>query len=313
MHRSIEIPIPTPSIQQVESLRIIPSKKLIESPVSQYTKIVSELSFLWNPEVENTNENVSSSNEKKNENEIEKENEIENKSESESEFSFFWISEETNENSSPLTRNSRPLNQSLKSAEVMEDSRPLKSMIKSSEVVVARPLKFPVVEESNEEALNENASQASIQNASTVPRSSPICETFLTILTTLLYIVPILISKTTSSPPHLNETRRFSTHKSKVPLQTKQQFSGTCVIKSRQLRPKKRWSPVHKTKATSLSLKPQFSGSCVIKSRQLQLKDCFLGTGWKKKRGKRVSHQYTMEASSYKPLRFVNDSFHSWK
>ncbi len=143
-------------------------------------------------------------------------------------------------------------------SEVLTDSRPLKSMIKSSEVVVARPLKFPVAKESNEEVFNENASQVPL-----VPlqHPSPICDAFLMILITLLYIAPILISKTeiTSSPPHLNETRRFPTHKSKVPLQMKQQFSGTCIIKSRQL-----CLPVHKTKATSLNTAILSSFPCFV-------------------------------------------------
>ncbi len=110
----------------------------------------------------------------------------------ESAAEVFETHEETNENSSPLTWNSRPLNQSLKSSEVMQDSRPLNrslksseaslpllngsrplkqtikssevltgsrplnSMIKSSEVLVARPLKFPA--HSNSSVLKETAS-----------------------------------------------------------------------------------------------------------------------------------------------------------
>ncbi len=88
----------------------------------------------------------------------------------------------------------------------------------------------------------------------------------------------------------------------------KLQFSGSCVIKSRQLH-----LPVHRIKVTSLSMKPQFLGSCVIKSRQLRSKDRLCRTGWRKRKGKRVSRQYTMEASSYKSLRSIKDSSHSWK
>ncbi len=150
-----------------------------------------------------------------------------------SEVAFFWISQKTNEDV----------------VECASDITEFTSLI-SNPIITCRVSTVP------------------IQNISTVHHSSPICDAFMTILTILVCIAPPLISKMhTTSPP-----RRFSIRKTKVP-QTKQQFSGTCVIKSRQLR-----------------LKDQLSRS-----------------------RKRVSRQFATKALPCKSFRSVKDSFCSWK
>ncbi len=256
VHRVDEIPIPTAPVQQVVSLQITPSMKLVESPVSLCTNSVSELSFFWDPDM---NENVLLSNE----------NAVEIENESQSEVSFFWVSEEVTKDVVECV------------AGITEFTS-----LKPKPIV---PCKVPTVP---------------IQNVSTIlvptNQPSPICDAFLMILTVLIYVAPILISQTknTTSPPHLKEPCQLSVQKTEI-LQTKQQFSGTCVTKSRQFCSKKlrslshlktnRRFSTHKAKVTLFSMKPQFSGSCVIKSHQLHVKNRFLGTGWKKKRGKRIS------------------------
>ncbi len=92
-----------------------------------------------------------------------------------------------------------------------------------------------------------------------------------------------------------------TSEKTKLTPQTKQQFSGTCIIKSRQLHPK--ILSTYKTKAISLSMKPQFSGSCMNKSHQLHSKNRLCGTGWKKRREKRVPHHRFMKESLHKSHR----------
>ncbi len=278
VHRVVQVSVPSQNtpIQQVVSLRITPPKKLIESPVSLHIKFVSELSFFWSPEVENSNENVSSSNEMKNENEFKNENEVEVENESESELSFFWISEEVNQDVIQCA------------PDIVKFTSPI-----SNPIITCRTPTVPV------------------QNVRIVHRFSPICDAFLTILITLVYIVPPLISKTenTTSPP-----RQFSPQKSKVSLQTKQQFSGTCINKSRQFRSKKpscskenRLVPVHRTKVIPLSTRSQFSGSCVTKSRQLRSKDQL------SRSKKRVSCQFATKALPYKSFPSAKDSSRSWK
>ncbi len=220
VHRIDEIPIPTAPIQQVVSLRITPSMKLIESPVSPCTKTVSELSFFWNPVLEDTNKNVSLLNE--NESETENENELE------SEFSFFWIPQEVNEVVTKCALNVTKF-----------------TSLKSNPIAIYNVPTLP------------------IQNVSE--------------------------TENTTSPLHLHKTRRFSIHKSKVPLQPKQQFSGTCIINS----------------------------------RQLHVKDRLTGTGWKRRRKKRNSHRSkkvllhtnSPKMQSPKSQFFTKDPSHieSWK
>ncbi len=203
IHRIVEMSVPSQNtpIQQVVSLQITPPKKLIESPVSPRTNSVSELSFFWDHEVEIMNENdenVSLLNE--NENEIDSDSEFKSCTKFISDLSFFWSPEEVNEDVVKCA------------SDIVEFT-----LLKSNPIVLCRVPTVP------------------IQHVPTVHRPSPICDAFLTILIVFVYIAPPLISKTkyTTSPP-----RPFPTHKLKVTPQKKPQFSGSCVIKSRQLRRK---------------------------------------------------------------------------
>ncbi len=211
VHRIVETQIPTVPIQQIVSLQLTPPMKLIESPVTPHTESVSKLSFFWDPKVEIANES--------DENVL-----LPNKNVSsplevlESELSFLWIPQEVNENVAKCA---------------FKQSSEFTLLI-SNPITTCNVLSVPSVP------------TVTIQNVptilvSTVHQPSPICDAFLTILITLVYIVPPLISQTknTTSPPHFKETRQFLTHKTKIiSPQKKPQFSGSCVIKSRQLRRK---------------------------------------------------------------------------
>ncbi len=219
--------------------RQFPTHKINVTPPTKpslRTENVSELSFFWNPEVENTNGNVSPSNENKNENE----NDNENENKSDSEFSFFWISKG-----------------------VTEDVTKCASVIAEFTSLISNPIatcKIPT---------------APIRNVPTVTLSLSTVSTVPT--------VPTLISYS-----------QFSTHQTKV----------------------------------TLSTKPQFSGSCVIKSCQLHWKECLIGTGCKRRRGKRILKRRSLHKSrrlrkrlSYKketnpkPRPSIQDPSHraSWK
>ncbi len=67
---------------------------------------------------------------------------------------------------------------------------------------------------------------------------------------------------------------------------------------------RKRRITAHKTKAESRPTKPQFSGSCVNKSRQLRPKDRLCGSSWKKKKENRITchsvHCSPRKSSSWK-------------
>ncbi len=274
-----ETAINTPPVQEITSLQITFSTKVTSSPVSSCPRITSDLTFKVS---EAKRKEMSESSEKLKEPEKPAKSWI--KSKTVQQLFTFWtkllnfffcfmpevlnfrevepesepeLTSAKKLNSSPMTRNSRPLSQLLKSSEVVKDSSPLKQMIKSSEVVVSRPLKFLVAEEVNGEALNENASKVSQLSASTPKR----------VFISQVPLVPIQhlssVPLSTSSLSHETGNRRFSTHKTKV--------------------------------TTSLSMKPQFSGSCIIKSHQLRWKDRFLGTSWKKRRGKRIPHQSALK------------------
>ncbi len=51
-------------------------------------------------------------------------------------------------------------------------------------------------------------------------------------------------------------------------------------------------------------MKPQFSGSCVNKSHQLRPKNRLTGTGWKRRIEKRCSRHFVKKGSSHKSRRF---------
>ncbi len=61
VHKVIETPVPTALIQQVKSLWFSSPMKLISPPVIPHLKPITDLSFFWNPEVEDTNEITSPS------------------------------------------------------------------------------------------------------------------------------------------------------------------------------------------------------------------------------------------------------------
>ncbi len=93
-----------------------------------------------------------------------------------------------------------------------------------------------------------------------------------------------------------------------MPLPTDFIYLIIYLISSPSHEKRNRRRPVRKDKVTSLPMKPQFSGSCIIKSRQLLWKDRFTGSGWKKKREKRSSRQSVKKSSPHKLLRYTKES-----
>ncbi len=138
-----------------------------------------------------------------------------------------------------------------------------------------------------------------IQHVSTVLQFSSICERFLTILITLIYVTPILIAETRISSPPI---QKVSTS---CPM--KPQFSGSCINKSRhKLRPKVRlvgtgWKRVKEQK-TNLHMKESSRRSrCSMKS-----------LSWKK--SVHISYRRSSsKESNPKPLLSAESTLASWK
>ncbi len=82
----------------------------------------------------------------------------------------------------------------------------------------------------------------------------------------------------------------------------------TSLQSSSDFKRKRRFS-IRKTKVSPPPMKSQFSGTCENKSRQmLHTKDRLVGTGWKKMREKRGSHQFVTKGSSRKSHHSVKSS-----
>ncbi len=125
-----KVPITSPPTQEIILLQVVSSMESTSLPVSSCPKIASDLSFFWTSPEELLN--ISEGKEMLESPEKLKEPEKPAKSWFKFVFlCYYFFCFLPNQNSSPLTRDSRPLNQSLKSSEVLKDSRPLKQMIKS--------------------------------------------------------------------------------------------------------------------------------------------------------------------------------------
>ncbi len=282
------VPSQETPVQQVKKLWIGPPMKIVSSPVSPRTKLITDLSFFWNPKVEDSNEITSSL--------------AFLQPKPDSELSFFWVPEETNE---ITTKNAPEITKftTLKAKPIITfkvPSPPIQRVIpvhtlvpnRITEVRISSP---PVQHVTSVHVVTPNhitetrITSLPIQNLSTLSPVSPtsIASTSVTLPTPmdLIYFGIYLVS----SPSRSKENHRRSARKTKV--------------------------------STSSPTKPQFSGSCVNKSRQLRRKVRFTGSGWKKKRGPRQSlpkespqkSPRPTKESSLESLRSVKGSIHKKK
>ncbi len=214
--KTVAIPIVLSPIQQVKSLRIASPTKIATPPVSSRPTPTSNFSFFWDPKAE----------------EAEK-----------------------------VALESTPQVENL--------SASVPNQVSISQVATVPIQEVSILQASTPMLVSGvSITSAPVQRISTLCAASPI-----PIVKTSVAKVPTDLIFSSFTPKMIVTSLRNTSSLQSSPFGFKE---------NRQF-------PVHKSKVTPHRKKPQFSGTCVNKSRQLRPKVRFVGSGWKRMREKLVS------------------------